>query len=98
MSPCWWPGNASVMQRSIIAVEIRFEHDVVLARQRSRQVAAMLGFGHQDQTRISTAVSEIARNAFQYAGSARIELGVQDGPEAVMFVTIQDQGKGIPNL
>ena len=40
---------------------------MVLARQRARQIAGLLGFEAQDQTRIATAVSEIARNAFQYA-------------------------------
>ena len=37
----------------------------MLARQRARQIAALLGFDAQDQTRIATAVSEIARNAFR---------------------------------
>ena len=86
------------MKRSILTVEIRFEHDVVLARQRSRQIAALLGFGHQDQTRISTAVSEIARNAFQYAGSARLTFGVDDTPNPAMFIAVEDKGKGISNL
>jgi len=84
--------------RSILTIEIRFEHDVVLARQRSRQIAALLGFGHQDQTRISTAVSEIARNAFQYVGSAKVSFGVDEVPEPAMFISVEDKGKGIPNL
>lgn len=86
------------MKHSILTIEIRFEHDVVLARQRSRQIAALLGFGHQDQTRIGTAVSEIARNAFQYVGSARVSFGVEDSPEPAMFIEIEDKGKGISNL
>ena len=49
------------------ASQLRCEHDVVLARQRARQIAGLLGFDAQDQTRIATAVSEIARNAFHYA-------------------------------
>jgi signal transduction histidine kinase/CheY-like chemotaxis protein len=86
------------MKSPILSVEIVFEHDVVLARQRSRQIAALLGFGHQDQTRISTAVSEIARNAFQYAGSAHVVFGVEDLPEPSMLVSIEDRGKGIANV
>ena len=86
------------MKRPIVTIEIRFEHDVVLARQRSRQIAAMLGFGHQDQTRIGTAVSEIARNAFQYAGGARVEFSVEDVPEPGMFITVKDEGPGIADL
>ena len=46
--------------------------DVVLARQRAREVAELLGFDRQDQTRIATAVSELARNAHRYAGGGRV--------------------------
>ena len=50
---------------------IRYEQDVVAVRQRARQVAAAVGFDGQDQTRIATAVSELARNAFMYARRRR---------------------------
>ncbi|HBE30458.1 MAG TPA: histidine kinase, partial [Cyanobacteria bacterium UBA11368] len=56
------------MTYPILTVEIRFDQDIVLARQRARQIANLLGFDIQEQTRIATAVSEVARNAFQYAG------------------------------
>lgn len=83
---------------SILTTDIRFEHDVVLARQRSRQIAALLGFGHQDQIRIGTAVSEIARNAFQYVGSARVIFAVEEKPQSLMMVIVEDKGKGISKL
>ena len=37
------------MSRALLTVEIRSEHHVVLARQRARQIAALLGFDAQDQ-------------------------------------------------
>ena len=46
------------------------------SRQRGAQIAALLGFDAQDQTRIATAVSEIARNAYEYAGGGRVEFHV----------------------
>ena len=55
----------------LLSVAVASEHDVVLARQRARQVAGALGFDITEQTRISTAVSEIARNAFAFAGGGR---------------------------
>lgn len=58
---------------TIITIEIRFEQDVVMSRQRARQIAELLGFDTHDRTRIATAVSEIARNAFQYAKGGKIE-------------------------
>jgi anti-sigma regulatory factor (Ser/Thr protein kinase) len=50
------------------------------ARQRSRQIAALLAFDVHDQTRIATAVSEIVRNAFEYAGGGRVEFLLQEHP------------------
>jgi anti-sigma regulatory factor (Ser/Thr protein kinase) len=52
---------------ALVTVALRSERDVVTARQRARQIARLLGFQAQDQTRIAIAVSEIARNAVQYA-------------------------------
>ena len=45
----------------ILMVTLQREQDVVFTRQRARQIAQVLGFDTQDQTRIATAVSEIAR-------------------------------------
>ena len=57
----------------ILTLNIRSEHDTVAGRQRARQIARLPGFDAQDQTRIATAVSEIARNAFRYAGGGKVE-------------------------
>ena len=43
------------MKLKILHMEIRYEHDVVLARQRARAIAATLKFDGQAQTRIATA-------------------------------------------
>jgi len=37
-------------------IELRHEEAVVVSRQRARDVAEILGFDRQDQTRIATAV------------------------------------------
>jgi len=60
------------MSLTLLTIKICFEQDVVLTRQRTRQIAELLGFDAQDQTRIATAVSEISRNAFQYAGGGKV--------------------------
>jgi signal transduction histidine kinase/CheY-like chemotaxis protein len=56
-----------------------------------------LGFDAQDQARLATAVSEIARNAFQYAGGGTVEFCVEGEPQELL-IRIQDQGGGIPHL
>jgi signal transduction histidine kinase len=78
----------------ILNLRLRNEQDVVAARQRSRSIAGLLGFDSQEQTRIATAVSEIARNAFRYAKGGRIDFWVENG----LQVRIADNGPGISNL
>lgn len=86
------------MGLNLLRMEVRREHDVVLARQRARQIAAALKFEAQDQTRIATALSEIARNAFQYAGGGMVEFQVQKLPEAALRIVVSDKGRGIGNI
>lgn len=83
---------------NLFTLDIRFENDVVLVRQKARTVAAALKFDMQDQTRIATAVSEIARNTFQYGGGGKAEFALQTTPRKVLFITIRDKGRGISNL
>lgn len=87
------------MSYPIINVALRFEDDVVAARQRARQIAGLIGFDVQDQTRIATAVSEIARNAFRYAQHGMVEYLVegQTSPQ-VLLIRVTDSGPGIPDL
>ncbi|SHN41966.1 Signal transduction histidine kinase [Duganella sacchari] len=47
----------------ILQVGIDSEPDVVMVRQRARQISGLLGFSVQDQVRVATAVSEVARCA-----------------------------------
>src|ERR1700682_4528719 len=87
------------MSFSILSVSIRSEYDTVAARQRARQIARLLGFDRQDQTRISTAVSEIARNAFNYAGGGRVECLIEGRAAPQLFlIKVTDSGQGIGDL
>jgi signal transduction histidine kinase/CheY-like chemotaxis protein len=86
------------MALKLLRVEIRYEHDVVLARQRARQIAAALKFDSQDQTRIATAVSEIGRNAFQYAGGGLVEFRIEETPPPALQISVSDKGGGIANV
>ena len=87
------------MAYAITSVLIQQEPDVVAARQRTRQIASALGFDSQDQTRLATAVSELARNAYGYAGGGKIEFMIegQTTPQ-VMLIRVSDKGPGIANL
>lgn len=85
--------------RSVLCVNIEREHDIVVARQRARQLSILLGFNQQDQTRIATAVSEIARNAYQYAGGGRLEFSIDLQPrQQFLWMEVSDRGPGIRNI
>lgn len=82
-----------------ITLRIKYEEDTVLARQRARQLASLLGFDSREQTAIATSVSELVRNAFNYAKGGIVEFSLEGKPESQMFsIKISDQGQGIDNL
>ena len=87
------------MSIRLVTVAVRHEQDVVAARQRARQIARLLGFETQDQARVATAVSEIVRNAFRYAGGGEVEFTVGgDRAPQLHSVQVRDRGPGIPHL
>jgi len=86
------------MSVPIIHLPLLSERDVVQTRQRARDVAAELGLDNQDQVRIATATSEIARNAFRYARNGKVTFSLQLESPQRLEVTVSDSGSGIPNL
>ncbi|HET9625664.1 MAG TPA: ATP-binding protein [Kofleriaceae bacterium] len=78
-------------------VDVRGEDDVVRAHQTTRSIAAQLGFSTFEQTRIATAMSEIARNALAYASGGSVTLGFDEEQQALAIV-VSDRGGGIPDV
>jgi signal transduction histidine kinase/CheY-like chemotaxis protein len=78
---------------------LNVQSDVMGSRQRARQIAEALGFNEREQTRIATSVSELARNAFRYAGGGKVEFELegQSSPQ-LLVVRVTDEGPGIANL
>jgi serine/threonine-protein kinase RsbT len=76
------------------------DDDIVASRQRAREVARELGFGLVDQSRIATAVSELARNAVRFA--TRGEVVIRSLPPAArgvgIEIVVRDQGPGIEDI
>src|SRR6476620_8713546 len=84
--------------RCILTVSVREQKDVLTAWQRARQVARLAGFDHQDQIRIATATSEIARNAVEYGKEGRVEFLIELNAAPPLFVVqVSDKGPGIAN-
>lgn len=86
-------------QKVNVEISIIDELDIVRARNAARDFADSLGFRFTDQTRISTAVSELSRNIFSYAKTGTISLSKLDrGIKKGICIIATDNGPGIPNL
>jgi serine/threonine-protein kinase RsbT len=81
-------------------IPIRSSADIVEARRLGRELASEAGFAGSDLTVIATAISEIARNIIEYAGSGEIVLDVPPPRHGRigLRVVARDQGPGIPNV
>lgn len=78
---------------------IRSDLDIVIARTLARDTAKTLGFGAIDQARIATAVSELARNIFLYAGTGTVTVReIERNGRKGVEITCEDQGPGIANI
>ena len=84
------------MDFSLLQVVIAAETDIVQVRSRTRRLAELVGFDLQDQTRITTAVSEIARNTYEYARGGRISFRLTGETRYKNFeIFVRDRGPGI---
>ncbi|WP_223703070.1 anti-sigma regulatory factor [Sutcliffiella deserti] len=80
-------------------VKIKNEWDIVAARQMGRNVAKDLGFGIVDQARITTAISELARNIYLYAGTGQICIEeLSEYGKTGLRVISTDDGPGITDV
>lgn len=84
----------------LLTIVIRREYDMLLARYRARQISQFLGFSVGDTTRITTAVSEVVRNAYEYAGGGTASFAVERGAleRQELVVRVSDEGGGIADV
>ncbi|MHC1636500.1 MAG: anti-sigma regulatory factor [Candidatus Methanospirareceae archaeon] len=80
-------------------IRIDSEYDIVTARTIAKAEAKRLGFNIVDQTRIATAISELARNAVTYAGGGIIKINEieKEGRKGIEIWVI-DEGPGIEDI
>jgi signal transduction histidine kinase len=80
-------------------IYVRREADIVKVRERVRRLAREMRFDTTTQIKITTAVSELTRNIYEYAESGAIRLAVAfrtDGSSAAgLQITARDEGPGI---
>ncbi|MBT2526298.1 ATP-binding protein [Streptomyces sp. ISL-99] len=80
-------------------VPLTTEEDLLAVRHAVRAATLAVGFGIVDQTRVVTATSELARNAYIHGGGGvlTIEFPHRHGVKGVRL-TISDDGPGIADL
>src|SRR5215212_6491024 len=77
-------------------VYVRREGDIVKVRERVRRLTREMGFDSTTQIKVTTAVSEVTRNIYEYARSGAITLALAErGPDFGLQVTARDDGPGI---
>ncbi len=82
------------MNNLMLTIKLHHEQDVVPARQRARQLAALLGFDTQEQTRLATAVSEVVREIVQHTGAGHVDFGLEGKNVPQVFsVSVQAHGQ-----
>ncbi|MBO1331564.1 ATP-binding protein [Streptomyces sp. VRA16 Mangrove soil] len=90
------PGAQVTVRRSY---EVRSDDDLLTVRHAVRAATVECGFGLVDQTRVVTAASELARNAYVHGkgGTLTVELLTRPGGSGIRLV-IRDEGPGIADV
>jgi signal transduction histidine kinase len=77
-------------------IYVRREADIIKVRDRVRRLARDMGFDSTTQIKITTAVSEVTRNIYEYAKQGAISLSLAErGADTGLQVTARDEGPGI---
>ncbi|MGW7055444.1 ATP-binding protein [Streptomyces sp. NPDC054887] len=84
---------------SVTRVALHTEEDLLTVRHAVRAATLAAGFGIVDQTRVVTAASELARNAYIHGGGGvlTIDFPRRHGGQGLRL-TIRDDGPGIPDV
>lgn len=78
---------------------VRGDVDLMAVREATRAAAAAAGFSLVNQTKLVTAVSELARNAVVHGGGGEVVIEpVADGAARGVRLVISDTGPGIPDI
>lgn len=79
--------------------QIKSEEDVLKVRQIVKRVSALLNFKPINQTKLMTAVSELARNTLDHGGGGYAEISiVERGRKKGIYISFVDEGPGIADL
>ena len=78
-------------------VTIATEGDIITARMEARRICDEMGVKSFETQKVTTVVSELARNIISYATAGRMEITAM-APVRRIVITAVDDGPGIPHL
>ena len=79
-------------------IRVKTADDVGNACEVGRDIARRVGFPSVDQTKIATAISELARNILLYAVTGEVRIAGIDAPRRGVEIAAIDGGPGIADL
>lgn len=89
----------SMVVEKVSRVRLVLEEDLVKARTETRTLSQQAGLKLVPQTKLVTAVSEIARNALKYGGGGELTISVFRGERRRgISVEVTDSGPGIADM
>ncbi len=83
---------------SEVVIPILQEGDVVTARNAGKDICHALNFPEIAYVKVTTAISELARNILKYAGTGQISVRRLSGAREGIEVIATDQGPGIADI
>jgi serine/threonine-protein kinase RsbT len=87
------------VQTARAALPVRSDVDLMAVREAARAAAAEAGFRLVHQTKLVTAVSELARNAVVHGGGGEVSVDpVRRGTLRGVRLVVSDRGKGIADI
>jgi len=79
-------------------ISITSENDISVVRNEARRICEQIGAGSYTIQKVTTIVSELARNIISYANSGTLEIVPVTGQQQRLILRAADTGPGIPNL
>jgi serine/threonine-protein kinase RsbT len=79
-------------------ISITSEDDISVVRNEARRICEQVGAGSYTIQKVTTIVSELARNIVSYASSGTLEIVPITGQSQRIILRAADSGPGIPNL
>lgn len=85
-------------RKPLLTIRIEGEQDLIVIRRRTKQIGQLLGLSESEQTKMATAVSEVSRNAWQFAKKGKVVFFIDDANKPYFGVSIEDKGSGIEDV